>query len=348
MHNQPFYDLRLQMTNACLLKCRHCFASSGTPSASELGIVEMRTLIREHLVPRGLKLLVMTGGEPLLRFEDCLKLTKLCKQLGVFCRVNTGGFVENVKDKVRMLVEAGIDVVLLPLQSTISKVHDDFCGVDGVFDNTTSIFKLLSDLGATSYMRITLFKWNVQEIPKLVNLARDIGVTKILIRPELPSGRAREQEEYPTITQILDVGRFLVQEQSTSQDVQIQLLNPFFQFLYSSKPDDYAACTCGITKAFVSAEGYLKPCGFYKDEFGNIRENAFDELWEKNPHPLFQQLRLSKPFMECLGCKHWPLCRGGCPVVIYNDWESLDGQCRYCPLQNRIKWSPQTSETPLV
>ncbi len=338
MKQYPFYDLRLQMTKACTQKCRHCFADSRGALKKELTLDEILNLIKENLIPRGVKWITLTGGEPLLRFDDCLKITEFCRNNSITPKLNTGGMVPDIETKIKDLISAGIETIMLPLKSAKAEVHDSFCGLKGTFNQTINTFKTISKLNGISCLRTTIFNWNTSEIPKIISLAREIGVSKLRLRPELPAGRAFLHDEYPSLDQVIEVTKLVVEEKKSDSLPSIEFLNPCFQFLYSGKENDYIECPCGITKLFITSTGFIKPCGFYKDTFGNIRESDFKDLWEIKPHPIISYLRSSGRFKHCKDCDHWYLCKGGCPVVIYNESGHFDGYNRYCPIQNKKRY----------
>ncbi len=331
-----FYDLRLQMTNSCTQSCRHCFADSDKPKPSELSLNEMTLLIENDLIPRGLKMVTMTGGEPLLRFQDCLEITKLCIQNNLIANINTGGNVNKFKDKIKKLINEGINTIMLPLETTIPVVQNSFTGTKDAYKKTIERFKFIKENGGVTCMRVTIFNWNVVEIPKLFELANELEVDFFRIRPELPAGRAFQHNEYPSIKQINEVTSYLIEQRNKQRKTQIQFLNPHFQFLISNDLNDYNACQCGITKAFVTSEGDVKPCGFYSQSIGNIRTRSFENIWDDSNNDILKPIResQSREYEQCKNCSYWNTCRGGCPVVIFNDHENFNGKNRYCPIQN--------------
>jgi len=334
----PVYDFRLQMTQVCTQKCRHCFADSKKTIKGELSTDEIIKFIKNDLIPRGLKWVTLTGGEPLIRFDDCLEITKFCAKNEIIPRLNTGGLVPDIESKIETLISEGMETIMLPLKSFYRDKHDGFCGVTGCFDQTINTFKTIAKLNGTSCLRTTLFNWNIEDIPKLISLARDIGISKFRFRPELPSGRALKHNEYPTINQVIEVTKLVLMEKKSKNFPNIEFLNPCFQFLYSDKVNDYSQCPCGITKLFLTSKGSIKPCGFYKNTFGNIRETSFEDLWNSNPHFVIKKIRSSYIFKQCTDCKYWNICKGGCPVVIYNENDNFDGYNRYCPIQHNIQY----------
>ena len=54
------------LTRACNLRCPHCYMEGGTRAANELSTAECLSLIDE-LKDLGTEMLILTGGEPLLR-----------------------------------------------------------------------------------------------------------------------------------------------------------------------------------------------------------------------------------------------------------------------------------------
>ncbi len=53
-------------TKECHLKCRHCYRDAGDRHADELTLTEGKRLI-EGIAKAGFKILILSGGEPLLR-----------------------------------------------------------------------------------------------------------------------------------------------------------------------------------------------------------------------------------------------------------------------------------------
>jgi len=63
----------LEITNACNLRCRHCFWWADRSPNAELGVEEWRTLLRREFKSRGIQGISVCGGEPLLR-QDVVRM----------------------------------------------------------------------------------------------------------------------------------------------------------------------------------------------------------------------------------------------------------------------------------
>jgi MoaA/NifB/PqqE/SkfB family radical SAM enzyme len=57
----------VEITDACNLRCRHCFLNGQMPRPHELGVEAWRTVLRREFHGRGIRRISISGGEPLLR-----------------------------------------------------------------------------------------------------------------------------------------------------------------------------------------------------------------------------------------------------------------------------------------
>ena len=82
-----------------------------------------------------------TGGEPLL-FKDLIKVLTYLTQNKIRKHIVTNGYLLNEK-KVETLKKAGIDRVIVSLDSHLPFIHDKNRGVKGAFERAVSGIKLL-------------------------------------------------------------------------------------------------------------------------------------------------------------------------------------------------------------
>ena len=79
-----------ELTRACNLACRHCRADAVTNlDPNELTTDEAKNFI-DQLVECGKPILIMTGGEPLLR-DDCYELAQYGTDKGLRVVLATNG-----------------------------------------------------------------------------------------------------------------------------------------------------------------------------------------------------------------------------------------------------------------
>lgn len=112
-----------------------------------------------------------------------------------------------------------------------------------------------------------------------------------------------------------------------------------FTFLLDkSKPK---ACTAGITKCLVEANGNIIPCAVFKgmtdkeeNNFvaGNVRKEGLIAAWNKSA--VFGKFRDFDPMklQNCNMCGYVSICKGRCPAQrIYDHGDFYIGPDNYCP-----------------
>lgn len=105
------FSLRLYLTNACNLRCRHCFVYAGNAYANELSTAEIKNLITTCRQNGAVKL-ILTGGEVLLR-KDFEEILRYGKSLEMYVQVLTNGTLwdeATVKNLARYIDEVQISL----------------------------------------------------------------------------------------------------------------------------------------------------------------------------------------------------------------------------------------------
>ena len=77
------------LTRMCNLRCPHCYMEGGRKAENELTTEECLALITE-LDTLGTEMLILTGGEPLLR-KDIFEIATSASSLGIWVVMGTNG-----------------------------------------------------------------------------------------------------------------------------------------------------------------------------------------------------------------------------------------------------------------
>lgn len=121
--------LALMVTRRCNMTCAHCSVESGPHIKIEPSVEELRERITAA-AESGVHLILITGGEPMLREKDVLALVRHARRCGMNASVVTNGFwgatPERAARVVRRLRQAGI------VSFTISpdRYHAPFQGME--------------------------------------------------------------------------------------------------------------------------------------------------------------------------------------------------------------------------
>ena len=101
-------------TNACNLKCAHCYRDAGAKAADELSTAEAKKMLGE-IARAGFKIMIFSGGEPLMR-SDILELVEFAASQGMRPVFGTNGTLIT-PEMARALKAAGTMGVGISLDS---------------------------------------------------------------------------------------------------------------------------------------------------------------------------------------------------------------------------------------
>ena len=265
-------------TSACDLHCPHCYSHAGKKTANELTTDEAKSLLIDQLVRLNRPVLVIAGGETLLR-KDFPEVIDYARRRGVPWAIHThGGRVEPLIDVFERCP---------PVMAAISldgprEYHDQFRGKIGSFDSAIRAMKALKRIGVPEVVAGTTI--NRQNADLLADMVDDVFASDAdswgfhLMTPE---GRAGEHPELiPTPRQLRRVAGFGRRMRAL---MHVELDNEWG----SAGRDDCFyrdvtfSCGAGRVSCVVSATGEVMPCTTTDigESQGNVRQRSLCDIW---------------------------------------------------------------------
>jgi len=315
-----------EITGRCNLNCIHCRSSSDMASSSgDLSPQRSAKLLGE-LASYGAPVVVLSGGEPLLR-EDWFDLARLGTERGLRMCLATNG--SRVNESVcRLMLRAGIRMVSLSLDGSTSEIHDDFRRQPGAFHSVVKAAGQLRRFGIPFLINSSFTKRNQADIPNVYRLARELEATAWYLFMIVPTGRAGEvteelisAEDYEEILhwhyeQELREERMLMRPtcaphyfRLTRQRAGIEG-RPWKPRSLQFATGVSKGCLAGQHIAFIDRDGNVKPCSYFHETAGNVKRSSFREIWETSP--LLRSLRDFSSYQgKCGACEYLRVC-GGC------------------------------------
>ncbi len=301
-------------TNACNLKCSHCYRDAGEMAPSELSLEEGCRLLRS-IKQAGFKVTVFSGGEPLLR-PDIFELIAYATSLGLRPVCGTNGTLLT-PSAVTRLKEAGAAAVGISLDSIDAGQHDRFRGVAGSWQAALDGAANCRAAGLPFQLHTTVFPWNYQEIESLNDLAAEIGARGHHVFFFVPTGRGRCHEETiaPELSEDLLV-RLLERQSRLPIEIKPTCAPQFVRIARQRElPTRWQrGCLAGISYCIVGPQGDVYPCPYMNMKVGNVRQEPFEEIWRHNE--VFKMLRTQHYEGYCGICAYRELC-GGCRARSY-------------------------------
>ncbi len=331
------YQVVWDITNACNLKCKHCYSTSGKKGENELSTSDAKKAI-DIMAKAGVTILAFSGGEPLVR-QDIFELAKYASSKGMYVAIATNATLIT-KEVAKKMKEAGIQFVQISLDGATPEVHDEFRGVKGAFEKTIEGIKNCVEEGFFVEVSTTATHFNYKQIPEIIDLCEKLKVNWFMVFNFVPTGRGKfivendltpeEREELlhmlwrkskESSVEILSTApqfaRVALQEESKKENgivIPTHFYNPSLQGQLIDLAEFIGGCGAGRFYLAMEANGDLQPCVFFPLKIGNILEDDFEELWRKNR--VLEELRNKDIIKKCKECDYRYYC-GGCRARAY-------------------------------
>ncbi len=296
--------------------------------------------------------IVLSGGEPLLR-KDIFDIARYGTDKGFrMCLATNGTLVtDETCDKIKT---SGIKIVSLSLDGSEESVHDDFRNQKGAFEGSIRAAKLFKTYGIEFIINSSFTRRNQEEIPKVYNLAKELGATAWYMFMIVPTGRGEEimnelisKEDYE---EILD-WHYQMEKDEKDMLVRPTCAPHYYRIvLQKSKQEGVQyerrslkfstggakGCIAGQLICLIDVDGNVLPCSYFPKPAGNIKMQSFRDIWENSD--LFRELRNFRLYKgKCGSCEFIAVC-GGCRArayAMYGDYLEEEPFCGYMPKRRR-------------
>lgn len=339
--------LAVNLTQRCNLACAHCYMDAQTlqhGGAGELATVEVCRLLDDVAARSTETMVVLTGGEPLLR-ADLEALLAHGTARGLAMVVGTNGMA--LTDlRVQSLKAAGAMGVGISVDSLDPQQHDSFRGLPGAWQKTMNGIEACKRHELPFQIHFSVTEANAAEVPAMIDFARALGARVLNVFFLVCTGRGESMSDISPATyeRVLEQ---LVAAQECSQDLLIRArCAPHFKRIaYQRNPAstltraagyEGGGCLAGIHYCRITPEGGVTACPYIPHEEGNIREAKFWDIWEGSPR--FQSLRHPKLQGKCGSCEFQLLC-GGCrarPLSLQGSLMDTDPWCIHAPAGSAV------------
>ncbi len=338
--------LAWETTRRCNLSCVHCRAGAEDEEyPDELATAEGEAFL-DDLASMGKPIVIMTGGEPLLR-PDILHLARYGHELGLRMVMAVNGTLLT-PERARELKQAGIQRLSISIDGPDAASHDQFRGQEGAYEGALEGMAAARETGLEFQINTTVTRGNLAQVEAIQQTAVELGAKAHHIFLLVPTGRGRAlTEEIISAQEYEDVLNWFCDKRGqVPLELKATCAPHYFRIIRQrakQKGEKLSFETHGldaVTKgclggqgfAFVSHVGQVQPCGYLELSAGNIREQPFSTIWRESQ--LFKELRdpdLLKG--KCGVCEYRRVC-GGCRARAYEvsgDHLAEEPLCLYQP-----------------
>jgi radical SAM protein with 4Fe4S-binding SPASM domain len=308
--NNPL-DVEWEITNACNLRCRHCYVAAGEKLEKELDTNEALRLVAE-LDKIGVTDITISGGEPLLRSDLWQVIEEINSRKVPFMLYTNATLLD--EEKIKKLAEYNVKGISLSLNGATAETHNFVQNAD-TFEKVLWAIKRLNDYGIAVQALFTLMKVNVNEFDALIDLAKKSNISSICIYPFYPQGRGKNNLDRLALDPKTTI-EFISRAVQFKQHPPVVFVGGCLgrKFRQERKYSIVKGNPCGKVTAIISADGHLRPCNFlpFRTKYG-VREKSISELWNE---PVFENVRNWRKKIDekvdCENCLYFPVCMGIC------------------------------------
>ena len=352
-----------EITRSCNLLCAHCRASALHGAYSgELTTEECFKLI-DQILEVGNPILILTGGEPLLR-KDFFEIAEYASSKGLRIVMGSNGTPVTAEIAARMK-QVPVARIGVGLDFPSPELQDKFRGEPGAYEAAIKGINEARKAGVEVQINATITRLNAKYLDDLLALAKKLGAVAFHPFMLVPTGRGKgladvelSPQEYEDILNWIydkqaelgdkmffkptDAPHYLRIMKQRDKQARIEAEAAGCPHnavaMGGAKPHAHAmntlsrGCLAGVGFCFISHRGQVQGCGYLDVSAGNVREQSFGEIW--NSSPLFCDLRdLTLYKGKCGLCEYRKLC-GGCRARAYEasgDYLEAEPYCIYEP-----------------
>ncbi len=358
------FTVAWEITRACALACVHCRAEARPRRDKDELTTEEAFNVIDQLVAVGGPILIVTGGDPLMR-DDCFDIIERAAIKGLRVAFSPSATARCTPKALERAREAGISRVHISLDGPDAASHDAFRGVRGSFDRTLAILESVRDAGVSLQVGTTVSRHSVARLPEIASLISRYAPVMWSVFFLVPTGRGRAddmvsaEDHEKTFHWLYDIAktspfdirttaamhyrRVVIQRRQAEAAAGLTAdpnrgAAPFANVAgagYSFQGDmgmSMKGVNDGDGFAFIDHLGNVCPSGFLPLIAGNLREQGFAEIYRNSR--LFRDLRDRSLLKgKCGACNYKPVC-GGSRARAYaltGDYLESDPSCVYQP-----------------
>ena len=337
--NIPFLIL-MDPTSACNCHCKGCWAAEYGHKNS-LTFDEMNSVVTQGKA-LGTHVYMFTGGEPLLRKKDLIRLCEIHPDCAFLAYTNATLIDEAFCDE---LLRVGNMTLALSIEGS-QKTTDARRG-EGMYDAAVRAMELLRKKGILFGMSVCYTRENVEMVTSDAFLDKmvGLGVKFGFYFNYMPVGMSAPEELIPTPEQRAHMYRWVRKTRNNATG------KPLFVMDFQDDGEFVGGCIAGGRNYFhINAAGDMEPCVFIHFSDSNIRQKT---LLEGLRSPLFMAYYHNQPFndnhlrpcpmLENPQCLRKIIDETGAKSTNLEGEETADSLCSKCD-RFAAAWAPVAQE----
>jgi len=325
---KPFL-ISWNITKRCNLKCAHCYLDAGElDGRDDISTAEARALVDKIAVGAPGAMLILTGGEPLLR-PDIYEVASYASRKGLTVVLGTNGTLID-REAAGRIRESGVKGAGVSVDSIEPAFHDGFRGVQGAWQKTIEGLGYLKDAGIDFQLHATVVKENLRELREIASFGTLKGARAVHFFFLVCTGRGERMSdispsEYEgALKEIVALSGEGGAARARCAPHILRLAPP-----QSALSAGTSGCVAGKGYLRISPEGFVTPCPYMPvtDQSMNLRDFSVAEIIAGDAS--FKLLASPALKGRCKDCEFSETC-GGCRARALADTGDIMGEDAWC------------------
>lgn len=321
-----------ELTSRCNFDCKMCYIHRRAHDSAALSAeknAKWWLSLAEECCKEGMLLLLITGGEPLLR-PDFREIYEGCRKQGLMVSINTNGSLLD-KKMVDFLAKDPPARVNLTLYGASRETYGALCGQPEAYDRVIHAILALKEAGVLLKLNYSITPQNRHDAQKIYAFARQHELALQAASYMFPPVRACEQgsctSERLTPQQAAlekmnyDRSRFSPEELRERWEKLLDGKNvPDPQQECQELPTERIRCRAGSCTFWTTWDGKLRPCGMMTQPEAELVPGDFHAAWQRI-RTLREEIMVPA---KCTACKMRNAC-DQCPALCWAETGSFTG-----------------------
>lgn len=307
-----------ETTYKCNAKCIHCGSDcASVEKPKELTTAQCFDIIQD-LEKIGAKLVILSGGEPLLR-KDIGALAGALHRANIKVGIISNCLALN-EETIKLVKAMNLVAYGMSVDGATDYMHDYIRGHKGTFKAVMNAFKLLHENDIIPSVVTTVHKLNFHQLPAIRDLLIKNGVRLWQIQYADFIGRM-PREAMLTEGQFFEMSKFILDtkvnyaeyfDEVSGADVMGYMSDYSTKYLQGP----WYGCHAGMNALGLGSDGSVRGClSLQRDEYieGYTTERSLKEIWDDpKSFPYNRQFDISMLTGYCHDCIYAAICKGGC------------------------------------
>jgi heme d1 biosynthesis radical SAM protein NirJ len=333
--NPPGPVVIWNLVRRCNLTCKHCYSISADKDFPNELNTEQVFSVMEDLKQFRVPVLILSGGEPLLR-PDIFDIAHHAKEMGFYTALSTNGTLID-ESNIDRIDAVGFDYLGISIDG-IEATHDRFRRMEGAFDASMRGLRLCRDRNIKVGLRFTMTQDNADELPQLLELMDRERIDKFYFSHLNYAGRGNKNRKDDVFLQTTRWAMDLLLERAledarSGRNTEFVTGNNDADGVYmlhwvakhfperkahiQAKLEQWGGNSSGVNISNIDNQGYVHPdTMWWNYNLGNVKERPFSEIWQDTSDPIMAGLKANPRSVggRCGECNHFSICGGNTRV----------------------------------